>query len=204
MDSRAKIVLAAQIEDPLKRQMRVAAIIATELEQKGTQAVLVGGSAVEFYTVANYLTRDIDFVVTKPDHIGEVMTGLGFKNDSGTWYLPEYQQVVVEFPKGPLDGSWERVQKVIGPDGTSVNIISVEDILIDRASGIRFWNDPDEWVKYIMVGNYDRIDWEYLEQRARDLQCDAVIQTSKEWAKEKREIFRQDSGDLQAEAEKKS
>ena len=89
--------------------------------------------------------------------------------------------MVVEFPKGPLNGSWDRVQKVIGPYGTSVNVISIEDILIDRAFGIKFWNDSDEWVKYIMVGNFDQIDWAYLKKRIQDLQCD-VIQSSKEWA----------------------
>lgn len=193
MDARKQILTAAQLEDPLKRQMRVAMVIASELEKRGTQVVMVGGSALEFYTVANYLTRDIDFVATRPDDIKIVMTGLGFANDGGTWYLPENPHIVVEFPKGPLDGSWTRIQRVSGSDGTGVNIISMEDILIDRASAVKYWNDPDEWVKYIMVGNYDRIDWEYLENRARELACDDVIAASKEWAQERRKEFQQKS-----------
>lgn len=187
MDTREKIIDAAKNEDPLKRQMSIAAIISTELEKKGTHIVLVGGSAVEFYTVANYLTRDIDFIAARPDNIKQVMTELGFKNDGGTWYLPEHPNIVVEFPKGPLDGSWERVQNVSGPDGTSVNVISIEDILIDRASGVKYWNDSDEWVKYMMVGNYDRIDWDYLNTRSRELQCEEIIEKSREWARNQRE-----------------
>lgn len=101
MGKQEQIIEAAKLEDPLKRQISVAAIVATELEKRGTSVVLVGGSAVEFYTVANYLTRDIDFVAARPDAIKDVMTELGFRNDGGSWYLSEHP-VVVEFPKGPL------------------------------------------------------------------------------------------------------
>lgn len=181
MDKKQKIIAAAALEDPLERQISTAAIIATELEKRGTKVVLVGGAAVEFYTVANYLTRDIDFIAARPDDIKGVMTELGFKNEGGTWYLPD-SPIVVEFPKGPLDGSWDRVQKVSAPDGTSVNIISIEDILIDRASGVKYWNDPDEWVNYIMAGHFDKIDWDYLKERSIELQCDDIIEKSKKWA----------------------
>jgi hypothetical protein len=51
MDKQKLIREAAEIEDPLKRQMTVSAIIATELEKKGTAVVLVGGSAVEFHVI---------------------------------------------------------------------------------------------------------------------------------------------------------
>jgi len=67
MEPREKIIEALKIEDHLKRQMYIAAIVSTEMEKRGTNTVMVGGSAVEFYTVANYLTRDIDFVAASPD-----------------------------------------------------------------------------------------------------------------------------------------
>ena len=176
---------AAQEQEPLKRQLKVALIISDELEKCGSVCVMVGGSAVEFYTLANYLTRDIDLVANRPDDIKRVMTALGFTNDHGTWYLPEYPQVVVEFPPGPLDGQWDRVE-VIQEGDKKVRIISVEDILIDRASAVKYWNDPDEWVKYMMVGHYERIDWNYLTSRAKEMNCDEIITRSKRWARLKR------------------
>ncbi|SDF29632.1 DUF6036 family nucleotidyltransferase [Sporolituus thermophilus] len=189
MEARDKIIKAANNKDPLERQMTVAALIATELEKKGTKVVLVGGSAVEFYTAANYLTRDIDFIATRLDGIKEVMTGLGFKNEGGTWYLPENPNIVVEFPKGPLDGDWNRIQNVTLPDGTSVNVIGIEDILIDRACAVKYWNDPEEWINYLMVGNFEHIDWEYLNKRSQEMDCVDIINKSKEWAKIQRESF---------------
>ena len=189
MEPRERIIRAANIKDPLERQMTVAALIATELEKKGTKVVLVGGAAVEFYTAANYLTRDIDFIATRPDDIKEIMTCLGFKNEGGTWYLPENPNIVVEFPKGPLDADWNRVQNVMLPDGTNVNVIGIEDIIIDRACAIKHWNDPEEWLNYLMVGNFERIDWNYLSRRSREMDCVEIINKSKEWAKIQRETF---------------
>jgi len=37
MEPRERIIRAANIKDPLERQMTVAALIATELEKKGTK-----------------------------------------------------------------------------------------------------------------------------------------------------------------------
>jgi len=114
---------------------------------------------------------------------------LGFKNEGGTWYLPDDPSVVVEFTPGPLDGSWDRLETVSGPGGTEVKVISIEDIIIDRASGVKHRNDSDEWVKYMMVGHDDDIDWEYLNQRAEELDCKEVIDESRKWAKEQRDQF---------------
>lgn len=41
MDTHEKIIEAAKYEDPLKRQMSIAAIISTELEKKGTHTVII-------------------------------------------------------------------------------------------------------------------------------------------------------------------
>ncbi|WP_018703594.1 DUF6036 family nucleotidyltransferase [Anaeromusa acidaminophila] len=193
MESRDLLIEAAQTEDPLKRQMKVAAIVSDELEKRGTQCVMVGGSAVEFYTVANYMTQDLDMVATHSDDIKDVMISLGFKNKGGTWHLPEYPHVIVEFPEGPLDGRWDRVRKVLVNDKL-VRIISVEDILVDRAAAVKFWGDPDEWVKYIMVGHYETIDWKYLSQRAKEADCQDIITKSKRWATIQRKEFNQEYG----------
>lgn len=189
MEKPERIIKAARIIDHLERQMSVAGIIATELAKKGTHVVMVGGSAVELYTQANYMTRDIDFIAARPDGIKEVMSELGFKNDGGTWYLPDNPNIVVEFPAGPLDGSWDKTLNISLPDGNHVKVIGIEDIIIDRASAVKHWNDPEEWTNYLITGNYARIDWEYLEQRAKELDCTEIIHKSREWAKAKRLSF---------------
>ncbi|SFM26808.1 hypothetical protein [Pelosinus propionicus] len=185
------IIEAGKIENSLKRQMNVAAIISTELEKRGESAVMAGVSAVEFYTVSNYLSRNIDFIISNSDTIKEVMSELGFKNDIGTWYLSQNRKVLVEFHenKGSFDFSWKHVQTVAGPNNTTIKIIGIEDVIVDRAIGAQEYKDTDEWVKYLMVGNYNRINWDYLNKRAYDLQCEVAINSSYEWAKIQRDKF---------------
>lgn len=189
MDKQKLIREAAEIEDPLKRQMTVSAIIATELEKKGTAVVLVGGSAVEFYTAANYLTRDMDFIANHTDHVKETMLGLGFKSHGGTWHLPD-SSILVEFPPGPLEGDWDRTQEVTLSNGTSIKVIGIEDIILDRANAATHWQDrSEEWVLNMITSRYEDIDWDYLMKRAKEEQCEEVILSSKEQALEQRALF---------------
>lgn len=189
MDKQELIRKAAELEDPLKRQMTISAIIATELENKGTKVMLVGGSAVEFYTAASYLTRDIDFVATHPDHIKETMVNLGFKNNGGTWHLPN-SSILVEFPTGPLDGDWDKAQIVTIPGDMAVKVIGIEDIIIDRSNAATHWQDhSEEWVLNMITSQYDSIDWQYLIKRAEEEQCLEVITTAKKEALHQRTLF---------------
>jgi len=172
MERLDSIKQAAKIENPLKRQMTIAAIITAELEQTGTRIVLVGGSALEFYTVAQYLTIDIDFVATKPDDIALVMNKLGFINHGGTWIHAVNEQIIVEFPKGPLAGSFDKIQPVSIGAGI-VYVIGLEDIILDRLLAAKFWNDGSElWVEFLFLSRPDEIDWRYLSRRSREENCE--------------------------------
>lgn len=189
MDKQELIRKAAELEDPLKRQMTISAIIATELENKGTNVMLVGGSAVEFYTAASYLTMDIDFIATHSDHIKETMVNLGFKNNGGTWHLPD-SAVLVEFPVGPLDGDWDKAQIVTIPGEMAVKVIGIEDIIIDRSNAAAHWNDhSEEWVLNMMTSQYDSIDWKYLMKRAEEEQCLHIVTTAQKEALQQRTLF---------------
>ena len=62
----------------LELQLTVAGVISNAFKPFGVIPVVVGGSAVEFYTLGNYTTRDIDLIVEDPEYIKSVMNGLGF------------------------------------------------------------------------------------------------------------------------------
>ena len=159
------------MENPLKRQMTVAAIITVEMERLGSKVVLVGGSAMEFYTVAQYMTVDIDLIATKPDDIATVMNSLGFVNNGGTWMFSEDERIIVEFPVGPLAGSFDKIQPVmVGVD--TVYVIGLEDIILDRLLAAKFWNDGSElWAEFLLLSRNDEIDWRYLLRRSREEDC---------------------------------
>ena len=55
----------------------IAGIITKALEPLGIIPVVVGGAAVEFYTLGQYATMDIDFVGIIDDEMKEVMAEFG-------------------------------------------------------------------------------------------------------------------------------
>ena len=57
-DARADIEAT---DDLLERAMKLAGLITTLFAQRGFHLVVVGGSAVEFYTEGGYMSGDIDF-----------------------------------------------------------------------------------------------------------------------------------------------
>ncbi|MBO5906519.1 MAG: hypothetical protein J6Q84_08965, partial [Kiritimatiellae bacterium] len=48
-------------EDLLLRAIKLSGVITTLFKKRGIPLVVVGGSAVEFYTVGGYMSGDIDF-----------------------------------------------------------------------------------------------------------------------------------------------
>lgn len=174
----------------LELQLTVAGVISEAFKEFGVIPVVVGGSAVEFYTLGNYTTRDIDLIVEDPEYIKSVMNGLGFCNDAGTWYLPENPSIVVEFPKGPLAGDRKRIQPLLLPNNHTAYLISLEDIIIDRTLAAKYWTDgSEEWVRFMMVAHYDEIDWKYLRRVAKQELCLDTLDKARNWARSKRKKF---------------
>lgn len=65
------------LENPLKR--RLVGILTRELEKKNVIPILVGGNALELYTLGGYSTSDVDLVCSDRKLAGEILEMLGFK-----------------------------------------------------------------------------------------------------------------------------
>lgn len=161
------------VNNPLEERLSIAAAIQTEMKKFANEVTVVGGSAVEFYSAASYMTKDLDFIAKDNHNINLVMTNLGFKNEDGIWYH-ENTSVIIEFPKGPLVGDENKVTVVETPFG-EVKLIGVEDIIIDRASAVKYWNDSSEWTEYLMLTHFNEIDKKYLEEQAQVNLCYDVV-----------------------------
>lgn len=174
-------------KDDFIKRLEIASLISENLGEKGTSSVVVGGSAVEFYTWATYATQDIDFVVTDPIHVKECMEELGFENNGAVWSFPE-TDLIIEFPTGPLDGRFDKIQSIVTSVG-SLDIIGIEDIIIDRSARKQYWGDADEWAKYMVMAHHDVLDWEYLKKRAKEASCLETIMHLKK-------IYKKNLGDI--------
>ncbi|MDR1580575.1 MAG: UbiD family decarboxylase [Synergistaceae bacterium] len=140
--------------------------------------VLVGGSAVAFYTAGNYATQDIDLCYSSPK-LDSVLMPAGFRKD-GRYWINEELDILVECPGSNRP---ERVFDVELKNGDHVYISSIEDMIADRLCALVFWNSPSdgEWAKLMLESDTDEfaIDWGYLEKRALAEGVDAALRKLK-------------------------
>lgn len=156
------------VRNPLEVQLRTAAVLARLLVPIGGPVVVVGGSAVSFYTGGAYLSRDVDLVTDVPGpQIFGVLERIGFRRQDGAWIHAEVD-VVVDFPSPPLAGDSRRVTQVQTSDGP-ISIIGLEDLLIDRLNAVVHWGDSEarEWC-VTMLALHPKLDRAYVEQRAAE------------------------------------
>jgi predicted nucleotidyltransferase len=160
---------AMAVERGFERMLYVMSIITPALESRGIKSVVVGGSAVEFYTRDWYATGDIDLAVTKGKRrgISRTLEELGFKTHGRMW-VREDLNLYIETPGDVADLDSDRVTRVETDVGHAY-VIGIEDIILDRVNAARHWKSESDREQAIrMVAMFENeIDWRYLQERAR-------------------------------------
>lgn len=162
-----------------RKRFLIAAIISRELNKIGVQAVVVGGSAVELYAndASRYATQDIDMVLTRTDGVSEIMQRCGFTSEGGIWGWGS-TDIIVEFPPGPLAGSWDKIITINADKLTDVAVtyLGLEDVIIDRCNDYKNWQTERAVIAaYLIAVYYDKLDLLYLKQRAREELCYDIV-----------------------------
>lgn len=164
-----KLKKLKHVNDRLDKVVYFVAILAGELSKFGIKPVLVGGSAVEFYTQGSYATLDIDLVVEGRDQAKRVLSEMGFVRVIGErhWYSEELL-LSVEIPGDTLAGSLDRILSVDTGDGLTAYIIGIEDLIIDRLNAYKYWNSlsDGEWAVAMLLIHHNDIDFGYLTECA--------------------------------------
>ena len=129
--------------------------------------VIVGGNALEFYTLGAYATVDVDLVSTRRTEIGNLLESWGFDQMGRHWHHVGLD-IAIEIPDDVLAGSEDKVTRVEIEDLT-VYIIGVEDLIIDRLDAYVHWDSTDDgnWAQELMALYLQDIDWTYLKTRAQ-------------------------------------
>ena len=158
----------AKIDDRLERRLHFVAWLTSALTPHGIRPIVVGGHALEFYTLGDYTTGDIDMVCTNLEPIQEILEKAGFKREGRHWYREDVD-LAVEFPSSSLLGAWNRVEEVLLDNGTAY-IIGKEDLLIDRLNACVHWHSEEDcrWAKRLLLLYGEEMDWEYLYTRAQE------------------------------------
>jgi len=154
--------------DKWQRRLYLVALLTKELKKYNIRPVLVGGNALEFYTLGGYATGDIDLVLSDTIEADKFLSCYGFKKIDRMWVNEEFD-LFVEFPSSNLrEGENDRVVQVkLGKK--DIYVIGVEDLIIDRLNAYVWWKSEDEgyWVKELLLLFKDKLDKKYLYRCAK-------------------------------------
>lgn len=166
--------------DSFEKRLLFVGLLTRELSQYGVRPIVVGGNAVEFYTLGNYTTSDIDVIVDDYKKLGAVLKDWEFEKKGRHWISDEYD-IVIESPSDRLSGSMDKVSE-IEIKGLKVYLEGIEDIIIDRLNAFVHWKSKDdgEWAKRMIELNKNKMDWDYLVKRAKEEQVEEALRQIKD------------------------
>jgi predicted nucleotidyltransferase len=165
---KARLDRAKDISNLLDRRMWVLAVITQAVADLGVRPIVVGGSAVELYTLQDYATHDVDVVMPVSPEIAVVLEKLGFGRE-GRYWVHKDTDVLLEMPSDSLAGDLDRVARV-EIDDMCVYIIGIEDLVIDRLNACKHWQSQEDcrWAERLVDIHFRTLDWPYLERRAEE------------------------------------
>ena len=158
--------LLAPLADQLERRLVFVGLLSSGVEALGWPApVVVGGHAVEFYTAGSYATVDID-LAGDSEPVGEVLDAWGFEREGRHWYDEELR-LVVEVPGSRPDPESLAHVVHVRAGRSTVSIIGIEDLIVDRLNACKYWPDQDscDWAKTMVLGAED-LDVAYVRRLA--------------------------------------
>lgn len=120
-------------DDLLVRAMKLAGLVTTLFRERGVPLVVVGGSAVEFYTEGGYMSGDIDFCrrsLRGPSlrEIGDVLKPLGAKGMGRSWQVCGLFVDILGIAEMESGKDWRTLETPYG----EIKLIPPELALVER------------------------------------------------------------------------
>ncbi|MHB9035137.1 MAG: DUF6036 family nucleotidyltransferase [Armatimonadota bacterium] len=174
-----RMTKAVEIEDMLDRRLFTLAVVTQHLSDLGIKPVLVGGGAVQLYTLGGYTTKDLDVIMPSSPRVDQAMAELDFEKQGRYWVRDDID-IAIEAPSSLLTGELDRVTEV-RVDDMSIYVIGIEDLIIDRLNAYVHWKSIEDgrWASRLIALGRESLDWEYLTQRAgQEKVSDALIKLS--------------------------
>ena len=136
MTAEKRDVARADIEstnDLLERAMKLAGLLTTLFRERGFSLVVVGGSAVEFYTEGGYMSGDIDFCrktlrAVPPRLMQEIAESLGGKGVGRSWLICGLCVDML----GVLENEAQSAERTLQTPFGDVRLIPPELALVER------------------------------------------------------------------------
>jgi hypothetical protein len=119
--------------DPTLKHLKLASLVSAVFRERSVELVVVGGSAIEFYTEGAYVSGDLDMCLISPARLDvrtrqELMGRLAATGGPRNWQVAgQYVDILGEvetLARTPFD----ELQAPYGP----VRLVSPEDLLVER------------------------------------------------------------------------
>jgi hypothetical protein len=172
---RERLQRSSVIENPLKRHLWILAVLTEAMKTIGERPVLIGGKALEYYTLGGYTTGDIDIALPSTNEVNTIFSKLGFHKE-GQYWIREDIDALIEAPTSDLAGEDAPLVELEIED-MRCYIIGLEDLIIDRLNGYVHWHweDDGRWVKRLLSLHAKEIDKEYLFCKAREQSTEQAL-----------------------------
>lgn len=112
MKQPAEFKRLSKIENDFKRRLYFVGILTKYLNKKGIRPIVVGGHAVEFYTLGSYTTADIDIVSEGQREIENLLRDWAFKKVGRLWVNVEYDIEVDIVSSSLKQGDYSKISEV--------------------------------------------------------------------------------------------
>ncbi len=156
------------------------------LKKTGRAPILVGGQALDVYTLGERATQDIDMLARK-DLAAGILKEMGFTQvdrnfvrrteSSGIYFellgaqeVNDDSEATERILEIDIDGTGEKIFRIIAP----------EDLVLDRLSACKHWESPDDglWAEVLLRNGlsrrYGNFDIGYIRKKASDPRYDVL------------------------------
>jgi hypothetical protein len=119
--------------DPTLKHLKLASLVSAVFRERSIELVVVGGSAIEFYTEGAYVSGDLDMCLISPARLDirtrqELMGQLGAEGGPRTWQVAgQYVDILGEI-ETLARTPFNELQAPCGP----VRLVGPEDLLVER------------------------------------------------------------------------
>jgi hypothetical protein len=150
-----------------RTQLRRHLLVAAAIREMVPSAIIVGGTAEEYWTARTYHETDLDLCAMLGRAEREALRALGFTREGRHWFH-ERARVAVEVPGPLLDGDPDRVVTVEIGRGAA-RVIGVDDLYLDRLRQTTVAPGRDdihfESALAVASATFESIDWPYIRRR---------------------------------------
>lgn len=131
------------------------------MDEKGIDAILVGGACVSIYTKNKYLSSDLDFISGYTiKEISPVIAELGFERKSSRHFERAGCSFFIEFVSPPAAIGSEPVKETatLKTRLGKITLLTPTDSVKDRLAAYYYWNDPQALEQALMIAQVQKIN----------------------------------------------